>query len=248
MSKISWGKPGIYISKLGPTETHPSASAVWIDITNNYKIKEGSVQQTTTKGDKTEAKEEGGAVVDVKYTKSGYGLDFEIYHYGKNFEKPIEDNDGVVVDNYALRLVPEDPTLPGFIFECASVSAEDKYSAADGKTTIYTFDALSPTSGKMMKVFRAMTASANTANVAASAGSSASSAITMSDAVGTITVDTDETDAWLDATISTNSVTPKAKASTGGNSSTTPRTGRLVLKDGWGSKVVIEVTQAGASQ
>lgn len=244
MAKITWGKPGIFITKLGPTETHPSNSAVWTDISNNYKVKEGSTQLSTTAGDKTEAKEEGGAVVDTKHGKATYSLSFVIYHYGSTFEKPIPDNDGVILDNYALRLIPEDSTLPGFIFENASVSSSDNFTAADGTITTYTFDALVPTTGTMMKKFKAMGASEYSAEVAAAAGSSASSAITMSDAVGTVSVDTDKTDAWLDATISTNSVTPKAKASTGGNSSTSPRTGKLVLKDSWGSEVVIEVTQA----
>lgn len=248
MSKITWGKPKIFITKLGPAETHPSDIAVWTDISNNYKIKENSTSLTTTAGDKTEAKEEGGAVIDTKHGKSTYSLAFDIYHYGKDFVKPIEDVDGVILDNYALRLIPEDGTLPGFIFKCASVSATDQYTPADGTTTTYTFDALVPTTGTMMQKFKAMSASAYSASVAAAAGSSASSAITMSDAVGTVSVDTSKTDAWLDATISTNSVTPKAKASTGGNSSTSPRTGKLVLKDSWGSEVVIEVTQAGASQ
>ena len=247
MSKITWGKPGIFITKLGPTETHPSNSAVWTDISNSYKVKEGSTQLSTTAGDKTEAKEEGGAVIDTKHGKATYSLSFDIYHYGSTFEKPIPDNDGVILDNYAIRVVPEDSTLPGFIFENASVSSSDNFTAADGTTTTYTFDALVPTTGTMMKKFKAMGASAYSAEVAAAAGSSASSAITMSDAKGTISVVTDETDDWLDATISTNSVTPKAVASTGGNPSTSPRTGKLVLKDAWGSKVVIEVTQAGAS-
>lgn len=248
MSKITWGKPKIFITKLGPAETHPSNSAVWTDISNSYKVKEGSTQLSTTAGDKTEAKEEGGAVVDTKHGKATYSLSFDIYHYGADFEKPIPDNDGVILDNYAIRIVPEDSTLPGFIFENASVSSSDNFTAADGTTTTYTFDALVPTTGTMMKKFKSMGASAYSAEVAAAAGSSASPAITMSDAVGTVSVDTSKTDAWLDATISTNSVTPKAKASTGGNSSTSPRTGKLVLKDSWGSEVVIEVTQAGASQ
>lgn len=248
MAKITWGKPGIFITKLGPTETHPSNSAVWTDISNSYKVKEGSTQLSTTAGDKTEAKEEGGAVVDTKHGKATYSLSFDIYHYGSTFEKPIPDNDGVILDNYAIRVVPEDSTLPGFIFENASVSSSDNFTAADGTTTTYTFDALVPTTGTMMKKFKAMNASAYTSNVGAGAGDAASSAITMSDAKGTISVDTAETDEWLDATISTDSVTPKAKTSTGGNPSTSPRTGKLVLKDAWGSKVVIEVTQAGASQ
>lgn len=248
MAKITWGKPGIFITKLGPTETHPSNSAVWVDVSNTYKVKEGSTQLSTTAGDKTEAKEEGGAVIDTKHNKATYSLSFDIYHYGASFTKPIEDTDGVILDNYAIRVVPEDSTLPGFIFECASVSSKDQYTAADGTTTTYTFDALVPTTGTMMKKFKAMNASSYSSEVAAAADSSASSAITMSDAKGTISVVTAETDDWLDATISTNSVTPKSVASTGGNPTTSPRTGKLVLKDQWGSKVVIEVTQAGASQ
>lgn len=245
MSKITWGKPGIFITKLGPTETHPSNSAVWVDISNNYKVKEGSVNLTTTAGDKTEAKEEGGAVIDTKHAKATYSFEFDIYHYGADFEKPIPDNDGVILDNYALLVVPEDRNLPGFIFQNASVSSSDNFTAADGTTTTYTFDALVPTTGAMMKKIKTMGASAYSAEVAAAQGSSAASAITINNAVGSVSVDTSATDAWLDATISGDSVTPKSKSTSAGqNSSTSPRTGNLVLKDSWGFKVVIEVTQA----
>ena len=103
MAKITWGKPGIFITKLGPTETHPSDNAGLTDISNNYKIKENSTSLTTTAGDKTEAKEEGGAVIDTKHGKSTYSLAFDIYHYGKDFVKPIEDVDGVKIGRASCR-------------------------------------------------------------------------------------------------------------------------------------------------
>ena len=67
---------------------------------------------------------------------------------------PIEDEDGVVVDNYAVRLTPEDETLEGFIIEKSSVSVEKNWSSEDGETLKYTFEALKPATGKMCKTYK----------------------------------------------------------------------------------------------
>ena len=144
---LTWGKPKLEIVALvnGAIPSNP----VWTEITTP---KEDSTKLATTKGTKKEAKLEGGAIKDKKYSKSSYALEFVI-SLGKNEEKPIEDADGVIVDNYAIRLTPEDDTLSGYIIEKASVSVEETWSSADGSELKYTFDALQPAAGNQLKPY-----------------------------------------------------------------------------------------------
>ena len=132
MAVLSWGQPKIYYKattestwKLAPTPV------------------EDSTELTTEKGDKTEAKIEGGANEDVRYGKNTYALSFTI-RATKGREKLMDDVDGIINGTYSIALVPEDATIEGFIIEKASVSIEDAWTAADGATWAYTFDALQP--------------------------------------------------------------------------------------------------------
>ena len=131
---IGWGKPRIFYKELG------DKSAKWQEFATPT---EGSTSLATTKGDKTEAKVEGGANEDVKYGKNTYALTFTI-RAAKGRQRPIEDNDGVISKNYAIALQPEDPTVPGFAMEATTASVEDTYTSADGGAWAYTFDALTP--------------------------------------------------------------------------------------------------------
>ena len=65
----------------------------------------------------------------------------------------IEDEDGVIVDNYAVRLTPEDEACEGFLIENATVSVTESWSSADGKLWKYTFDAKKPGTGKTLKPY-----------------------------------------------------------------------------------------------
>ena len=134
MAMIGWGKPRIFYKPLGEGGT-------WKEF--NTPV-EGSTTLSTTKGDKTEAKIEGGANEDVKYGNNTYALTFNI-RAAKDRSRPIEDIDGVISKNYAIALQPEDPTVQGFVIEAATASVEDSFSSADGGVWAYTFDALVPT-------------------------------------------------------------------------------------------------------
>lgn len=144
---LSWGKPKIeicaYVNDAMP------ASPVWIVVDTPV---EDSTKLTPTKGAKQEAKQEGGGVIAAKYAKNSYSVEFELYSK-KGKAKPIVDNDGVVADHYAFRLTPEDDTLEGFIIDKASVQVEDTFSAKDGKKWKYTFDALEPATGNILKPY-----------------------------------------------------------------------------------------------
>lgn len=141
MAVLSWGKPRIFIRDLGASQ--PS----WLELPTPV---EDSTNLATTKGDKKEAKVEGGENEDVKYSKNTYALTFNI-RGAKGRSKPINDADGVIGNNFEVILQPEDKTNEGFWIEKSSVSVEDTWSAADGTIWAYTFDALKPDAGDQVK-------------------------------------------------------------------------------------------------
>lgn len=110
---------------------------------------ENALQLNTTKGEKKEAKVEGGGVEAVKYGKNVYNLSMS---FRKGMEKgeirklPIEDDeiDGVVDGIYFLRVQPEDKTSGGLSVKEVVISTEDTYTAADGVIKVVTFDFIKP--------------------------------------------------------------------------------------------------------
>lgn len=133
MAILSWGKPDIYVKDL-------DGDKVWKKFPVPAK---DTTTLETTKGEKTEAKLEGGENEDVRYERNTYALNATI-RATKGREKPIEDSDGIVGHNYAVALVPEDPQCEGFYIPKSEVSIEDTWSAADGGQWAYAFDALKP--------------------------------------------------------------------------------------------------------
>lgn len=143
MAVIGWGKPTIVISKLddkGDTTT-------WTEVPTPA---EDSTSLTTTKGDKTEAKLEGGANEDVKYGRNTYALAYQI-RVAKGKTMPFTALDGVVEGEYAVAVQPEDPSVPGIMIKKSVVSAEDTYSTANGGAIVYTHDALQPNEGSQVE-------------------------------------------------------------------------------------------------
>ncbi len=131
---IGWGKPRIFVKDLDAT------TPKWEEIPTPV---EDSTQLTPTKGEKKEAKIEGGENEDVKYGKNTYALALSI-RAAKGRKKPIQDDDGVVAHNYAVAVQPEDPDGQGFCMEKSTVSVEDSFTTAEGGVWAYTFDALKP--------------------------------------------------------------------------------------------------------
>lgn len=148
MSVITWGKAKLEYSKLGANGQPGS----WTAFDNPV---EGSTALSTTTGDTTDAYAEGHELIDRKKSASTYELGFQLY-IKKGFTKPINDVDGVVTENYALRLTPEDPTLPGYLLSKCSVGCVETWSSADGGRLQYTFTALKPDDGgKMLQPYNA---------------------------------------------------------------------------------------------
>lgn len=108
---------------------------------------EGSTSLSTTKGDKKEAKIEGGANEGVKYGRNSYMLEFNIRRVkGRTF--PVTDLDGVVDGMFKVTVIPEDESAPGVQIKCGVVSTEDGFDTTEGGTIKFTVDSLIPEDGK----------------------------------------------------------------------------------------------------
>lgn len=142
--ELTWGKPTIKIGKLGANGTAPTS---WIDIPTPV---ENSSKLTPTKGAKKEAKIEGGENEAVKYAANTYAFEFEI-RFGEGRTKPVDDIDGVIAGEYALKLQPENPTLKGIVIDRGVLSVEDTWDGENGTKLKYTLDVLKPATGNQVK-------------------------------------------------------------------------------------------------
>ena len=141
MAQIGWGKPRIFIKDLDAT------GGAWKEVPTPV---ENSTTLTPTKGDKQEAKLEGGANEDVRYSKNTYALAYQI-RLAKKKVMPFAHDDGIVAHQYAVAVQPEDPLVPGIMIDKSTVSAEDNFSTEEGGFITYTHDALQPDSGNQVK-------------------------------------------------------------------------------------------------
>lgn len=155
MAQLSWGKPTIEFGKCG---ANGAAPATWTKL--EYDPVESSTKLTPTKGEKKEAKVEGGENEAVKYARNTYAFEFEI-RAAKDRVKPIKDSDGVVEGEYAFRLTPEDDTCEGILIERSVVSVEESFDTAEGKKWKYTVDVLKPTTGDQVKPYTPSAESGN---------------------------------------------------------------------------------------
>lgn len=211
MAIISWGKPKIeYAKSVNGVPTGP-----WTQIDTP---KEDTTQLTATQGDKKEATEEGGAVVDVRYGESSYQLVFTLYAK-KGKVKPLPDSNGVIAGNYAWRITPEDPACEGVLIENSTVSMQIGFTPADGKTWIYTADVIQPASGDMVKPYAGSTLeAAPTALYFDGAEDDTGKQVSVT---ATGAVSASASDSWITTSVSAQTVTVKVSA----NDSGEPRTG-----------------------
>jgi hypothetical protein len=149
MAVLSWGKPKVEIGVVGANGAAPTTWTVLPEIVQD------STQLTSEQGEKIDAMEEGGGIVDSRRKANSYSLTLTLF-VKKGDSKPIEDIDGIIADNYAVRLTPEDSETEGFIMDKTTVSVTETWNSADGKRWAYTFDGLKPKEGKVLKPFRAI--------------------------------------------------------------------------------------------
>lgn len=146
MSRISWGKPRIFV------RDNDDSSAKWKELLTPV---ENSTVLTPTKGDKVEAKIEGGENEDVKYKRSTYAVTFNIRKgklpNGNIRPKPFPSIDGRVDHHYSVLLQPEDPTCEGFYIADCTVTVDDTYNTNDGAMWQVLMDALKAEVGDTVK-------------------------------------------------------------------------------------------------
>lgn len=142
MSLLSWGKCRLFTRNLDVP------GAKWKEWPTPA---ENSTTLETTKGDKKEAKVEGGENEDVRYAKSTYVLNANV-RAAKGRKKPIADSDGIIPHNYAVAIQPEDPEAVGLMIDKAKPSVADTFSTEEGAIWEYAFDALKPESGDQVKM------------------------------------------------------------------------------------------------
>lgn len=140
MASIGWGKPRIFIKRID------TEGGTWKEVPTPVQ---DSTSLETTKGEKMEAKLEGGTNEDVLYKASTYALSYQI-RKAKGKTQPFVSNDGIVEGEWACAVQPQDPLVPGIMIHRSVVSADDRYNSQDGFSAVYTHDALQPESGNQV--------------------------------------------------------------------------------------------------
>lgn len=138
---LSWGECCIYVRKLA------QEAAKWIKFPTPV---EDSTQLEPTKGDKKEAKIEGGDNEAVRYGKNTYALNCNV-RIAPEQPKPVVDHDGIISGEYEVIVVPEDPAAIAIKIDRSVMSAGPSFNASDGIIQEYTWDALKPESGDTVK-------------------------------------------------------------------------------------------------
>lgn len=132
--KVGWGRPDIYVKDLD------AATPEWLKVPTPV---ENTSKLVPSKGEKLEAKIEGGDNEDVLYKANNYDLSYQIRKTsGKDM--PIKHSDGVVDHRYAVVVVPQNRLAPGPYVPQSSVTVEDAFDTKEGGTDLFTHSAVKP--------------------------------------------------------------------------------------------------------
>lgn len=146
---LSWGKCGI--KHATSTDGAPGAEATWTELDTPKK---DTTKLTPTAGEEVTAQEEGGEIVDARYGKTTYTLEFDIF-VKKGKKRPFEDNDGLIAGEHAFRVVPlEDTECEGIQIDRSVVRCEQNYTTADGIMLHYVAKCLKPATGNTVKPYK----------------------------------------------------------------------------------------------
>ena len=237
MSVLSTGKPTIEIAKLDEYDN----IGTWTEVETP---KDGTTSLETSKGEETEYRQEGKGLVDKEVGDSSYNFVFDLF-VKKGFKKPIEDINGVIVDNYAVRLSPKDKKAMGFIVYKCQVSALDTYSTADGMICRYEFAGIQTDDHpKIMDYWVAanhLKTDVNFVDIDASGSTLTADVTATLNTSETLTATPDTSDTWITATVSDNVATITASTNSGAR-----REGWVTLSAG-GRSVKIRVNQMAAA-
>lgn len=142
---LSWGKCGIEAAPL-----NNGTAGEWKQVDTPKK---DTTKLTPTAGEEITALEEGGEVVDARYGRNSYTLEFDIF-VKKGKELPFPEDDGLVPGEYAIRVTPlEDPTCEGILIDRSVIRGELNYTTADGKWMHYVAKCLKPAKGATVKPY-----------------------------------------------------------------------------------------------
>lgn len=240
MAVLSYGKPTIEIAELDADDN----MSPWVKIDTP---KDGTTSMETQEGDNTEYLEEGGGLVDSYRKASKYTLNFELYAK-KGYHKPIQDKNGVVTKNYAIRLTPEDPETYGFILHKCSVSCVETHTVADGMMWKYTFNGLrAKDNEEIMDVYvgaKNIPTSVNYLAFTASADSKGREVVAEVGATDTLTATSSET--WATAEVGQNG-TATVTVTVTANTATSQRSATLTLSTTSGKSSTVKILQAAAA-
>jgi hypothetical protein len=150
MAVLNWGGALVEVSKHG-SDGKPSNT--WIKFPEAVKE---TVRLNTDAGSELLAEDDDGGIVDSRRGKSRYNFEITIF-VKKGDEKPIEDEDGVIVENYAVRWSPKDKSLKGRQMQKTSVSVVETWASNEGSRLKYTFMGLVPNEGKILTEYQAPT-------------------------------------------------------------------------------------------
>ena len=141
MSRLSWGRPRIFVKDLD------TQNATWKEL--NVPVQD-STELQPTKGDKMEAPIEGGENEDVKYRASKYVIVYAIRKL-QGRSVPIPHTNGIAAKSYAFCLMPEDAGNIGFYVERTTVSVDDNFTCSEGAAWSIQHDAIAAQSGNTIK-------------------------------------------------------------------------------------------------
>lgn len=141
---LAWGKPTIKVKKLG-SNGEPTGS--WIAV---HTPEKDTTKLTVTKGEKQEAKIEGGENEAVRYTSNNYALEFTVRSVDGR-DDWVADVDGIVSGEYLVALQPENAKMKGIQLDRCVISVEDSFDTNEGFKKKYTCDVLVPKTGSKCK-------------------------------------------------------------------------------------------------
>ncbi len=134
MAKIGWGKNRHAVRNI-------TQNKGWRELPTAV---EDTFEVATEKGDKLEAKIEGGEYKDIKYKDNTNTVTFDVF-VAKGEKKPFNDHNGIIDDEFEYVSQPEDPTVPaGIHIPKARISCELKGNDSEGMKITYTIEPITP--------------------------------------------------------------------------------------------------------
>jgi hypothetical protein len=201
--RLKWGKMRVWAAPVTALGTD-----AWAEIFTPVK---DSFALNVEAGNKLEAFIEGGERLAVRQDASKFAFEFQVY-IAENLPKPIPDEDGLITAEYAVRVVPEDVSQAGFLMERAAVSVVESFTSEEGHRATYTFEALKPETGKMVKTYYWLPVTPDSL-VFTNAADTTGKTVTVT-ATGTVTATSSQT--WATVTIAGSVVTVKVTANATG--------------------------------